>query len=57
MVVLEEEENCVCHPMLLSPACTGDLEQILMGRDHWLTCAFARVSFLAGVGNANSQET
>lgn len=29
MVVLEQKENSVCQPMLLSPAYTGDLEQIL----------------------------
>lgn len=57
MVVLEQEENSECHPVLLSPARTGDLEQILMGRNQWLTCAFASVSFLAGVSNASTQET
>lgn len=46
MVVLEQEESCVCHPTLLSPACTGDLEQIPMGSDHWLACAFASISFI-----------
>lgn len=46
MVVLEQEESRVCHPTLLSPACTGDLEQIPMGSDHWLACAFASISFI-----------
>lgn len=57
MAVLEQEQNNLCHPVLLSPACTGDLEQILMGRDQWLICASASVSLLADVSHAGTRET
>lgn len=57
MVVLEQEQKSLCHPVLLSPACTGDLEQMLMGRNQWLICASASVSFLADVSHAATQET
>lgn len=51
-VVLEQEQKSLCHPVLLPPACTGDLEQILMGRNQWLICASANVSLLADVSHA-----